>query len=207
MSATGHRAVTGPPIPGGRPAAKVGAMPEPRIAPLTDPSPEVAEVLDKTSVRAGPPLNIFATMAHHPRLLKRFNVLGGLFLARGLLPPRERELVILRTAWRTGCEYEFGQHVLLGRREGLSDDDIRRLTGDGSTGWAPADADLVSLADEVHDNHDVSDALWERLGRRWNQAELIELVMLAGFYGMVAAFLRATRVQRDEGVPGWPAPQ
>ena len=58
-------------------------MPEPRIAPLVDPSPEVDELLDKTKVRQGPPLNIFATMAHHPRLLKRFNVLGGLFLLAG----------------------------------------------------------------------------------------------------------------------------
>src|SRR5262249_38132885 len=94
------------------------SMPEPRIAPLTDPTPEVKELLDKTKIREGPVLNIFATMAHHPRLLKRLNVLGGLFLGRGLLPARERELVILRTAWRTGCVYEFGQHTLLGRREG-----------------------------------------------------------------------------------------
>ncbi len=178
-------------------------MAEPRIPPLTDPSPEVAEILDKTRVREGPPLNIFATMAHHPRLLKRLNVLGGLFLARGLLPARERELVILRTAWRTRSEYEFGQHVLLGRRAGLTEDEIRSLTTDGAA-WAEDDAALVRLADEVHDGHDVSDELWARLGRRWDTAQLIELVTLAGFYGMVAAFLKAARVERDPGVPGWP---
>src|SRR5215813_10048108 len=105
-------------------------MPEPRIAPLTDPTPEVKELLDKTRIRQGPVLNVFATMAHHPRLLKRFNVLGGLFLGRGLLPARERELVILRTGWRTRCEYEFGQHTLLGRQAGLTDEEIRRVTDD-----------------------------------------------------------------------------
>ena len=57
-------------------------MPKPRIAPLTDPTPEVKELLDKTKIRQGPVLNVFATLAHHPRLLKRFNVLGGLFLGR-----------------------------------------------------------------------------------------------------------------------------
>jgi 4-carboxymuconolactone decarboxylase len=178
-------------------------MTEPRIPPLTDPSPEVAELLDKTGVGPGPPLNIFTTLAHHPRLLKRFNVLGGLFLGRGLLPARERELVVLRTGWRTGCEYEFGQHVLLGRRAGLGDDEIRRVTGDGA-GWSPDDALLIRLADEVHETRDVSDELWAELGRRWDRAQLLELVALAGFYGMVCALLNAARVQREPGVPGWP---
>jgi len=178
-------------------------MPEPRIAPLMDPSPEVEELLDKTRIRQGPPLNIFATMAHHPRLLKRFNVLGGLFMGRGVLPARERELVILRTAWRTGCVYEFGQHRLLATREGLTEDEIRRVTEE-STEWPEGDAPLIRLADEVHTNRDVSDELWAELKRRWGEAELIELVALAGFYGMVATFLNATRVQLDPGVPGWP---
>jgi len=168
-----------------------------------DPSPEVEELLDKTRIRQGPPLNIFATMAHHPRLLKRFNVLGGLFMGRGVLPARERELVILRTAWRTGCVYEFGQHRLLATREGLTEDEIRRVTEE-STEWPEGDAPLIRLADEVHTNRDVSDELWAELKRRWGEAELIELVALAGFYGMVATFLNATRVQLDPGVPGWP---
>jgi len=178
-------------------------MPEPRIAPLIDPSREVEELLDKTRIRQGRPLNIFATMAHHPRLLKRFNVLGGLFMGRGVLPARERELVILRTAWRTGCVYEFGQHRLLATREGLTEDEIRRVTEE-STEWPEGDAPLIRLADEVHTNRDVSDELWAELKRRWGEAELIELVALAGFYGMVATFLNATRVQLDPGVPGWP---
>jgi 4-carboxymuconolactone decarboxylase len=178
-------------------------MTEPRIPPLTDPSPEVAEILEKTRIAGGPPLNIFATLAHHPRLLKRFNVLGGLFLAHGLVPARERELVILRTGWRTRCEYEFGQHVAIGRRAGLTDEEIRRVTEDGG-GWAPDDALLVRLADELHETRDVSDDVWHGLSRRWSRAQLLELVTLAGFYGMVAGFLNAARVQREPGTSGWP---
>lgn len=178
-------------------------MSEPRIPPVTGPSAEVQELLDKTMIRPGPPLNIFATLAHHPRLLKRFNVLGGLFLGRGLIPARERELVILRMGWRTRCEYEFGQHTLLAREAGLSDGEIRATTGD-SAEWPPGDRALIRLADEIHETSDVSDELWAELGRRWRPEQLIELVTLAGFYGMVSAFLNATRVQRDPGVPGWP---
>ncbi len=178
-------------------------MPEPRIAPLVDVPPDLDELLAKTKVREGPPLNIFATMAHHPRLLKRFNVLGGLFLGRGLLPARARELVILRTAWRTGCEYEFGQHTLLARQAGLTDREIAGTTN-GTFEWLEGEAQLIRLADEVHATHDVSDELWAQLRRSWSPAQLIELVSLAGFYGMVASFLNAIRVQLDPGVPGWP---
>lgn len=178
-------------------------MSEPRIPPITDPSPEVLDAMAKTGLSADPPLNIFATLAHHPRLLKRFNVLGGLFLTRGLLPARERELVILRTGWRTRCEYEFGQHVVLGRRAGLDDEEIRRVTRDGG-GWSAGEALLVRLADEIHETRDVSDGLWRELSERWNEAELLELVALAGFYGMVSSILNAARVQREPGTPGWP---
>jgi 4-carboxymuconolactone decarboxylase len=130
-------------------------------------------------------------------------VLGGLFLGRGVLPARERELVILRTGWRTRCEYEFGQHVLLGRRAGLTDDEIRRLTTDDGD-WPPGDALLVRLSDEIHETRDVSDDLWVALSARWERPALLELVALAGFYGMVSGILNAARVQRDAGVPGWP---
>jgi alkylhydroperoxidase family enzyme len=177
---------------------------EPRIPPVTDPSPEVQEVLATVTVRQGPPANIFLTMAHHPRLLKRFNVLGGFFLTRGLLPERERELVILRTAWRCRSEYEFGQHTLIGRRAGLTDDEIVRTTQEAVAGWADADAALIRLADEIHDRREVSDELWAELGARWSVPELAELLMLAGFYGMVAGFLNSARVHLDSGVPGWP---
>jgi alkylhydroperoxidase family enzyme len=120
-----------------------------------------------------------------------------------VLPAREREIVILRTGWRTRCEYEFGQHVLIGRRAGLSDDEIGRVTVDDA-GWPPGDALLIRLADEIHDTRDVSDELWEGLSARWDDAALLELVALAGFYGMVAGLLNAARVRRDPGVPGWP---
>lgn len=112
--------------------------------------------------------------------------------------------MILRTAWRTGCEYEFGQHVRLGRRAGLDDEEIRRVTVDGAE-WPPSDHILIRLSDEIHETRDVSDELWEALSERWDRAALLELVALAGFYGMVAGILNAARVQREPGVPGWPA--
>lgn len=179
---------------------------DPRVAPVDDPEPEVAEMLARTmSDERGVPLAIFRTMARHPRLMKRFNVLGGFFLTRGELPARERELVVLRTAWRSDCLYEWAQHVLIGGRSGLSDEEIARITRPEQAGaWSARDRTLLRATDEVIDHVDVSDATWVELGEDWTEVQRVELVLLVGFYRMTAAFLNATGVVKDAELPGWP---
>lgn len=182
-------------------------MEQPRINPVTEPTDEQAELLGKMQLRAGErPLNIFGTLAHHPRLLKRFSLLGSAFLMDGRLPAREREVVILRIGWRCRSPYEFGQHRRLGREAGLTDAEIARCAdADTSEGeWSAGDAALVALADDMCDTDTVSDATWSALADRWDDAELIELVLLAGYYRMVSGFLNAVGVQLDPGVEGLP---
>lgn len=180
---------------------------DPRVTPVVDPEPDVADQLAKTlGDDRGVPLAIFRTMARHPRLMKRFNVLGGFFLTRGELPARERELVVLHTAWRSGCVYEWAQHVLIGGRSGLTPDEIERVARPDRAGeWSSADAALLRAADEVLEHADLSDTTWDGLGERFDDVQRVELVMLVGFYRMTAGFLNATGVQPDDGLPGWPA--
>jgi 4-carboxymuconolactone decarboxylase len=176
----------------------------PRVAPVDDPDPEVADMLAKTmSDDTGRPLSIFRTMARHPRMMKRFNVLGGFFLTRGDLPARERELCILRTAWRSRSEYEWAKHVLIGRDAGLTDEEIARVPH--TEGWSAADAALLRLTDEVLDHTDVSDTTWWELAETYTDAQLCELVLLVGFYRMTAGFLNAAGVVKEDSLPSWPA--
>jgi 4-carboxymuconolactone decarboxylase len=186
-----------PPRP--RPAA-------PRIAPLTDPGPELTELLGKTLMGpAGTPINIFGTLAHHPKLLKRFNVLGGFFLNVGLLPAREREIVILRVGHNCQAVYEYGQHTVIGLRVGMTDEEISALTkSPDAYPWSADDRALIALADDLCADDCVSDGTWAALRPRWSDAELLELVMVAGMYRMVSGFLNSLGVQLDEGIPGWP---
>ena len=182
----------------------------PRIPPADPGStlagPEVAELLDKTKIRDGEALNIFRTLAHQPKLLKRFNVLGGAFLVHGLLPAREREIVILRVGWNCRSVYEFGQHTLMGRDAGLTDAEIAALTTTRAGGpWSADDEALIALADEICADDCASEATFTALRRRWNDAELVEVVALAGFYRMVSGFLNTMGVAPEDGLPGWPA--
>ena len=158
---------------------------------------------------SGKPLNIFGTLAHHPKLLKRFNVLGGFFLNTGLLPAREREIVILRVGYQCQAVYEFGQHTVIGLRVGLTESEIASLAstdlgGDSGKTWAPKDRALIALVDDLCTDNCVSDDTWASLQADWNEPELLELVMVAGMYRMVSGFLNTIGVQLDDGVPGWP---
>jgi 4-carboxymuconolactone decarboxylase len=165
---------------------------QPRIAPI------------EGNVEGLPPLNIFRTVAHHPKLLDRFQRFGGFLLYRGLLPDRERELVILRVGFRCGSVYEFGQHTLIGATAGLTAAEIERLATAETDGWVEADHDLVTFADELCATNAVSDATWLRLAARWSEPELVELLVVAGFYRLVSGLLNSAGVQREPGTPGWP---
>jgi 4-carboxymuconolactone decarboxylase len=176
----------------------------PHLEPVGEPAPEVAELLAGMPSARGVPLNVFRTLAHHPRLLKRMNVFGGLFLAHGSLPDRQREIVILRAAWRARSIYEFGQHTLLGREAGLTEVEIGALAG-GRHDWSAEDQALISAADQVDAAARVDLPTWEALVETHGSATAIEVVFLAGFYRMLAGFLNTVEVELDPGVPGWPA--
>lgn len=151
-----------------------------------------------------PPLNIFRTLAHNRPLYKGFLGLGGHLLAGGVLPVREREIVILRTGWQCASEYEFGQHTTIGIDGGLSQDEVAALADVGDGGWSDGDAALIALVDEVCADNAVSDATWQRLATRWSEAELLELVVLCGYYRLVSGLLNSVEVALESTTPGWP---
>jgi alkylhydroperoxidase family enzyme len=174
----------------------------PRLPPLR---PDELDEETRALVPEGS-LNIFRTLAHHPKLLKRWLVFGSHVLAKSTLPARERELAILRVGWRCGSEYEFGQHTVIGREAGVTADEVRALTRPlDEHGWSDDDRALLTAVDELHDDQCISDATWARLGERWDDQQLIDLVFAVGQYTLVSMALNTLGVELDEGVPGFPA--
>ena len=174
----------------------------PRLEPI-DPATldgEVAELVPPGS------FNIFRTLAHHPKLLKRWLVFGNHVLAKSTLPEREREIVILRTGWRCGAEYEFGQHAVIGERAGLTADEIRALTADPTDhDWSDVDRALLAAADELHDDQCISDDTWAALTATWSDQQVLDLIFTVGQYTLVSMALNSLGVQRDPGIPGFPS--
>ena len=108
-------------------AARKPRPTSPRIPPVTEPTALQQELFDLQRVGSGGVGNIFATMAHNTRVFRHWSKLGGTLLFRGTVPAREREIVILRVGWNAQSVYEFGQHTVIGRNVGLTDDEIRLL--------------------------------------------------------------------------------
>jgi 4-carboxymuconolactone decarboxylase len=149
-------------------------------------------------------LNIFATLAHHPKLLKRWLVFGNHVLAKNTLPARERELLILRTGWNCRAPYEWGQHVVIGRAAGITDDEIERIAHGGD--WPPREAALLAAADQLHARQNIDDATYAALAEHYDAQQLLDIVFTVGQYHLVSMALNTFRVERDDGVTGVPLP-
>lgn len=168
-------------------------------------TPEQAEVLAPLGgggvIPAGPVLNIFRVMARAPRALKAFLTWGNYVLSKhNDLPPRERELVILRTGFLCRSGYEWTQHVGIGLRCGLTVEEIQRLKiGPDAPGWSPADAALVQATDELHHDQFVSNAAWGALLAHFSEKQAMDVVFTVGQYTQVSMLLNTFGVQLDEG--------
>ena len=173
---------------------------QPRVTPLSDAelTPEQAEAL--APMRPGPVLNIFRTLARAPKALTRFNAWGGYVLSRrNDLPTREREIVILRTGFLCKSGYEWTQHVRIGLREGLTDDEISRIKAGAEAGWSAADAALIRATDELHADQFIGEATWAALGAHFTDKQRMDVVFTTGQYTQVSMMLNTFGVQLDDG--------
>jgi alkylhydroperoxidase family enzyme len=177
-----------------------------RLVPLqpTEWTEEVRDALGPR-IRSGQALNIYTTLAHHPQLLKRWLVFAAHVLGGSTLPPRLRELVILRTGYLCKSEYEWGHHAAIARMVGISDEEIRRVAeGPEAAGWDPLDALVLKVANELHSEQVISDGTWEALGERFDAKQKMDLVFTVGQYTLVSMTLNTLGVQREPGVEGFP---
>jgi 4-carboxymuconolactone decarboxylase len=179
------------------PALMARSTPSPRIAPLqpAERSNHQQELLGGT-IAALSEANIFSTLVRAPGLFRRWLPFAGKLLS-GKIPPRDRELLILRTAWNCRASYEWGHHVAMGLESGLTRDEVERVPEGPEPGWPAPDALLLRAADELHLEQRVSDATWQELSARYDTQQLIELPMLVGHYHLVAMTLNSLGVELE----------
>jgi 4-carboxymuconolactone decarboxylase len=173
----------------------------PRVTPLEDAemTEDQREALKPMSAD-GRPLNIFRTLARAPKALTRFNEWGAYVLSRrNALPPREREILILRVGYLCKSGYEFTQHTRIGLNAGLSEGEIAAIKKGADAGWSAADAALIRAADELVKDHFVSDATWKALGEHFDDKQRMDAVFTVGQYTQVSMFLNTFGVQLDPG--------
>lgn len=178
----------------------------PRVTPLKPEEwdDEVREIL-QASQMGGRVLNIFATLARHPKLLKRWLVFGNHVLFKSTLSPRERELLILRTGWNCQAEYEWAQHVgNVGRAREKGLDPVKLAQGPTAAGWDGFEIVLLNAADELYRDSFVSDRTWNAIAARFDNTMIMNALITAANYRMVSMALNTLGVQIDPGDERFP---
>jgi len=165
------------------------------------PQLEVSELPESVRALAGiGASNVLLTMAHRPDLTSAWLEFGMHLTNEGQVPMRLRELMILQVALRTSCGYEWGNHVPGALSTGVTPDEIASLA-EGTGAWPAAEAAVLDLVDDLCADDCSSEQTWAALAASYTQGEIIELVLLVGFYRMNAALLNSTGVQLEPGRP------
>jgi 4-carboxymuconolactone decarboxylase len=173
----------------------------PRISPV--PVEEYDDAIREILDDAGPDFvttsNIFGTLLRNPTITKHFRRFGDA-LRNGELPVRHRELLVLRTCWRCNSAYEWAQHARISRSAGLTDDEITAVARYPEADlFDEFELALICAADELHDDACVTDRTWATLSGRYDQRQLLELLMLVGSYTMLAFVMNSAGVQPEPG--------
>jgi alkylhydroperoxidase family enzyme len=155
-----------------------------------------------------PPLALFRTLLRNFEAGDRIRPLGSYFLTKGTLEPRDRELVIHRVTARCGAEYEWGVHAeIFGRVLGFGDGwiDATAASAASDRRWNERESLLIRFVDELHDTSTVSDETWSAMAMHWSDEQLLELLMLAGWYHLISFVANGARVPLEQWARRFPA--
>lgn len=146
-------------------------------------------------------LNVLGALAHHPELAHAFFTFNGHLLSATSLTPRQRELLVLRTAVLRQSEYEWAQHVVIAGDVGISRAEVAQIAwGPDSALWSPADAALLRTADELVADGVISDATWATLAENLSTQQILDVIFTVGAYETLGWMLRSFGVELDEDV-------
>lgn len=163
--------------------------------------PDLQYVWDRLSAGGMP--NIYRAMGNHPELLRAYTRFGNALWNKSGLDTATRELAILRVASRTGHEYEWHQHVRIGRAAGLTDRQINAVHDDTEDVFRERERAMLSYLDELVDGGHPSAAAFERLCRHFPAETVVAITLLGAFYVLTGTFLTAMEVETEEPFIGW----
>ena len=179
----------------------------PRIEPISPPyEPDIAHQLEAMMPAGVPPILLFRTFVRNVPMTSAMGGWGRYELSKRLsLSMRDREIVIDRTCARCGADYEWGVHIaFFAERVGLTSKQITSLTHgscDDSCWSDDRDRLLIAAVDALHDRCDIDEPLWERLAAVLTDAQLLDLLLLCGWYHAISFAANGARVALEEGAP------
>ncbi len=142
-------------------------------------------------------------LIRHAELYKAHMDVARKYLSDCEMDIRDRELAILRIAWLSQAPFEWGSHVKIAKRNGITSEEIERvMQGSRAPGWRKQDRAIIRAVEELHSDSMVTDDTWSDLQEFYNDKKLIELLILAGQYKTVAYYQNSLRLPLPEGSMG-----
>lgn len=151
--------------------------------------------------------NVLSTLMHHPRLAAPWLAYNSVLLGTPSIAPRQRELMVLRVAWRTRSRYEWLQHVRVAKQVGVTAAEIEAIAGLAPGAWTPLEAALLAATDQLVDRHVIDDATWARLAQHLDERQLVEVVFVVGSYACLAMAFNSFGIELDPELHEVDAPQ
>ena len=149
--------------------------------------------------------HVFRGLLHNLSAADGFYGVVDALMFRNKVAARTRELIILRIGWRTSSEYVFCNHVRISRDLGISDEEILGVRDPQMCrAYSETDRAVLHLADELHEHAEVTRSTWTVLQNAFACDELVELLLIGGFWRLAAGFVKSARIELDPGVPSWP---
>lgn len=181
---------------------------QPRIQPMRreDAAPEVAALYDLMEKMGNPPPNMHLTFGKNANLYAKWLPFATYIIPASSLAPRDRQILILRSAFNWRCGYAWSQHVRISKRlSALVDAEIAALENTGTHAWTAKEAALIRACDDGAKAARIGDEAWAELARHYSEQELLDVVFTIGQYALITLALNSLAVQLDEGLslPPW----
>ncbi|MCB2061399.1 MAG: carboxymuconolactone decarboxylase family protein [Novosphingobium sp.] len=129
-------------------------------------------------------------IVRHPEMYRIFVPFIEQLIAGSILPPRDREVLVLRTLGLSDETYETHHHEMIASNAGMNEADIKAAVN-GSDALPPWDQTLMRAAEELVRDQLVSDATWQALAERYSEKQLMEVVFLVGCYNTMAMLTKS----------------
>lgn len=159
-------------------------------------------VWDRVAGSRGSVRGPFAILMHNPPLADRIAELGAQLRFRSTLTGAEKELAILTAGREVEAQYEWVAHEPLGLKEGTRPEAIDVLRHQKSTdGLEQREVLIIDVVRTIMREHRLSNDLYGRAEAEFGRAGLVEIIVLAGYYGMIGYALTAFEADLPAGAP------
>ena len=145
----------------------------------------------------GTPPNLYKALGNHPELVAAWAEFSKTLRHDTRTPRALRELVILRGAQVMRSEYEWAQHLAMARKAGVSEAKIKNLASwRTSSEFSEQEKAALALAEAVTEGC-VSDEVYARAKKHFDDHDYVELALVAAFYAMVGRMIDAMGVELE----------